>query len=173
MIKFNNILKRNVDTTLSIIVICGMFALVFYMLTMNIGSMFYLIPVMAQSEGNMQITNENVKSIPHDVKGHENHQVVKFLDEGLEANLHVGVVSFNSSKPVDIISYTDITGDNSSSNMNSTKKIWYTEFKQFEPKTLLKNVSTGTVDFNSNGILAHRALNDTFFVNFTLSNQMR
>lgn len=173
MINFKNISKRNVDITLSIITLCGIFAVLFYMFALNVEDKFYLTPVMAQSKGDMQITNENVKSIPHDVKGHENHQVVKFLDDGLEANMHVGVVSFNSSKPVDIISYTDITGDNSSSNTNSTKKIWYTEFKQFEPKTLLKNVSTGSVDFSSNGILAHRSQNDTFYVNFTLSNPMQ
>jgi hypothetical protein len=160
------------------------------LLTFSIGNNSYLIPnnVVAQPTGSMEIINNNVSSVPHDVKGHEGHQVVKFLGNGLESNNHVGVVSFNSSKPVDIIAYSEIVNNNStsasnnnstSSNNNSTsasstpKKIWYTETNQFEPKTLLKNVSNGSVNFDSNGILAHRPSNDTFFVNFTLSNQMQ
>jgi hypothetical protein len=198
MTSINNFLKRKSKVSTPIIVLSVIFSLT-VLLTFGIGNNPYLNPNIAagQISENMEIINNNISSVPHDVKGHEGHQVVKFLGDGLEANNHVGVVSFNSSKPVDIIAYSEIANNNSTTtannnstttannnstttaNNNSTttastpKKIWYTETNHFEPETLLKNVSNGSVDFDSNGILAHRPSNDTFFVNFTLSNQMQ
>jgi hypothetical protein len=201
MTPINIFFKRKSKVSTPIIVLSAIFSLT-VLLTFGIGNNPYLNPniAAAQLSENMEIINNNISSVPHDVKGHEGHQVVKFLGDGLEANNHVGVVSFNSSKPVDIIAYSEIANNNSTTtaannnstttaannnstttaaNNNSTttastpKKIWYTETNQFEPETLLKNVSNGSVDFDSNGILAHRPSNDTFFVNFTLSNQVQ
>lgn len=182
MTSISNFFKRNTNVSTSIITLSMIFSLL-VLLTFGIGNSPYLNPhaVVAQSTENMEIINNNITSVPHDVKGHEGHQVVKFLGDDLESNNHIGVVSFNSSKPVDIISYSEIVNNTSTSTANNTststpsnpKKIWYTETNQFEPKTLLKNVSNGSVNFDSNGILAHRPSNDTFFVNFTLSNQMQ
>jgi len=183
MTPINIFFKRKSKVSTPIIVLSAIFSLT-VLLTFGIGNNPYLNPniAAAQLSENMEIINNNISSVPHDVKGHEGHQVVKFLGDGLEANNHVGVVSFNSSKPVDIIAYSEIANNNSTTtaaNNNSTttastpKKIWYTETNQFEPETLLKNVSNGSVNFDSNGILAHRPSNDTFFVNFTLSNQVQ
>jgi hypothetical protein len=122
------------EIILSYITLCGLLLLASYMLTMNMDNNYTVKQAAAQSDWNMEIINKNVESVPHDVKGHENHQVVKFLDDGLDANMHMGQVSFNSSKLVEIISYEDITSNNNTSATTTPKKIWLLKPNNLNPQ---------------------------------------
>ncbi|MDQ6723896.1 MAG: hypothetical protein M3Z01_06500 [Thermoproteota archaeon] len=104
-------------------------------------------------------------SIPHNAKGHESHQIVNFQNSSDSKN-YKGTVIFNSSKHVDIISYKEMTGQQ---NTNTTTKVWEVGNKKFIPKTLLKNVTKGTVDFEGSGILAHSAQSNPYNVTFTIN----
>ena len=104
--------------------------------------------IIAQQQGHQQ----TLSSIPHNAKGHQSHQIVNFIDLN-DSVIYKGTVAFNSSKPVDIISYTEVTGNQ---NTNSTIKFWEIGNKKFIPKTLLKNSTNGNVSFEGNGIIAHR-----------------
>src|SRR5215216_6369728 len=47
-------------------------------------------------------------SMPHNAKGHESHQAVQ-LQNASQGVVYNGTVTFNSSKPVDIIAYDNVT----------------------------------------------------------------
>jgi hypothetical protein len=79
---------------------------------------------------------------------------------------HAGTVTFNSSKPVDIISFEDVTGKQ---NANTTINLWESGDKKLMPTTLLKNATEGSVLFNGSGILAHNAQSNPYSVTFTLN----
>ena len=66
------------------------------------------------------------------------------------------MVTFNLSKPADVISFEEITDGQQPE--NTTKKIWEVGDKKFVPTTLLKNVIEGSVSFNGSGILAYLLL---------------
>ncbi len=104
-------------------------------------------------------------SIPHNAKGHEPHQIVNFQNSS-DSKIYKGTVIFKSSKHVDIISYKEMTGQQ---NANTPIKIWEVGNKKFIPKTLLKNVTKGTVDFEGSGILAHSAQSNPYNVTFTIN----
>jgi hypothetical protein len=112
-----------------------------------------------------QQQQENQTSITHNAKGHESHQVIIFQNssDGLK---YTGMVTFNLSKPVDIISFEEITGEDQPA--NATKKIWEIGDKKFVPSTLLKNVTDGSISFNGSGILAHSTSGDEYTGSFTL-----
>ena len=77
------------------------------------------------------------------------------------------MVTFNLSKPVDVISFEQITDGQQPA--NTTKKIWEVGDKKFVPRTLLKNVTEGSISFNGSGILAHSTSGDKYTGSFTLN----
>ena len=101
---------------------------------------------------------QNQTSIPHNAKGHESHQVIIFQNPN-DNIIYSGVVTFNLSKPADVIAFDDITGKETT---NATKKIWEVGDKKFVSNTLLKNVTEGSVSFNGSGILAHSTLSNVY-----------
>ena len=110
-----------------------------------------------------QQKQQTLSSIPHNAKGHQSHQIVNFIDLN-DSVIYKGTVAFNSSKPVDIISYTEVTGNQTP---NSTIKFWEIGNKKFIPKTLLKNSTNGNVSFEGNGIIAHSTQSNPYKVTFT------
>lgn len=112
-----------------------------------------------------QQQNQTQASIPHNAKGHESHQIVNFQDSS-DGATYAGTVTFNSSKPVDIISFEDVTGKQ---NANTTIKLWESGDKKLMPTTLLKNATVGSVQFNGSGILAHTAQSNPYSVTFNLN----
>ncbi|HKO65870.1 MAG TPA: hypothetical protein VJU13_11760 [Candidatus Nitrosocosmicus sp.] len=109
---------------------------------------------------------KNQTSTPHNAKGHESHQVIIFQNssDGLK---YTGMVTFNLSKPADVISFEQITDGQQPT--NATKKIWEVGDKKFVPNTLLKNVTEGSISFNGSGILAHSTSGDKYTGSFTLN----
>jgi hypothetical protein len=103
-------------------------------------------------------------SIPHNAKGHESHEVVN-LQNATEGSVYTGTVTFNSSKPVDIMVYEDVTGKNT----NSTVKIWEIDAKKFATKTLAKNATQGTLDFQGAGLVTHSASSEPYTVTYKIS----
>lgn len=103
-------------------------------------------------------------SVPHTAKGHESHQVVN-LQNPTEGITYMGNVIFNSSKPVDMIAYEDITGQT----FNGTGTLWDVDGKQYVAKTLMKNATEGTVNFQGVGILTHAASSDPYQVTFSIN----
>ncbi len=63
-------------------------------------------------------------------------------------------------KSVDVIASEELTEEQQPTNV--TKKIWEVGDKKFVPKTLLKNVTNGSVNFNGSGILAHNTFSDLY-----------
>ncbi len=106
-----------------------------------------------------------IASIPHNAKGHAAHQVVNFVNP-IDDNVYKGTVKFNSSVPVDIISYTKLKDQQ---NINPKTKIWDVDNIKYVPNTLLKNVTSGTVNFNASGILAHNEKGQHYKVTFTIN----
>ena len=111
-----------------------------------------------------QQQQQNQTSLPHNAKGHESHQVITFQNAS-DGVKYSGTVTFNLSKPADIISFEDITGKQPS----NTTKVWEVGDKMFATKTLLKNVTQGSVNFNGSGITAHSTQNDPYNGTFTLN----
>ena len=106
----------------------------------------------------------NQTSIAHNAKGHESHQVIIFQNSN-DGLTYSGTVTFNLSKPADVISFEEVTENPD----NATKKIWEVGDKKFVPNTLLKNVTNGSVNFNGSGILAHSTLSDVYTGSFTVN----
>jgi hypothetical protein len=104
-------------------------------------------------------------SVQHNAKGHESHQVVN-LQNTTEGVIYSGTVTFNSSKPTDIIAIDDITGQ---TNTNATVQVWEVNGKKFAPKTLMKNATEGTVNFEGAGILTHSTSSEPYTVTFTIN----
>ncbi|WP_458743249.1 hypothetical protein [Candidatus Nitrosocosmicus sp. T] len=130
---------------------------------------FALFPIVGENGNNVLAQSgeqENQTSIAHNAKGHESHQVIIFQNssDGLK---YTGMVTFNLSKPADVISFEEITNEDQPA--NATKKIWEVGDKKFVPSTLLKNVTTGSVSFNGSGILAHSTFSDAYTGAFTLN----
>ncbi len=137
--------------------------LLMYAMTLNISNILTINnKVQAQQQEQLHKTQT---SIPHNAKGHESHQVVNFQNAS-EGVIYKGTVIFNSSKPVDIISYSEVTGQQ---NAKMPIKVWEIGDKKFIPKTLLKNVAKGTVNFEGSGILAHSTQSNLYNVTFTLN----
>ena len=127
----------------------------------TMGNLLLENKIIAQQQ--QQQKQQTLSSIPHNAKGHESHQIVNFIDLN-DSVIYKGTVAFNSSKPVDIISYTEATGNQTT---NSTIKFWEIGDKKFIPKTLLKNSTNGNVSFEGNGIIAHSTQSNPYKVTFT------
>jgi hypothetical protein len=142
------------DTQIAVIL-----SLVLLPVTLTLFPLQYpLQQVQAQQEEQTQT------SVQHTAKGHESHQVVN-LQNPTEGITYTGNVTFNSPKPVDIIAYEDITGQTS----NGTVKVWDMDGKQYAAKTLMTNVTDGTVNFQGAGILTHAASSDPYQVTFSIN----
>jgi hypothetical protein len=107
-------------------------------------------------------------SLPHNAKGHESHQAVH-LQNASQGVVYNGTVTFNTSKPVDIIAYDDVTGQQQQQNTSATANVWDVNGNKYAPKTLMKNVTEGTVNFEGAGILTHSTLSQPYTVTFTIN----
>jgi hypothetical protein len=105
-------------------------------------------------------------SVQHNAKAHESHQVVN-LQNATEGVVYTGSITFNSSKPVDIIAYDDITGQQQPT--NTTVKVWEVDGKKYATNTLMKNATEGTVDFQGAGIVTHSTSSDPYKVTFSIN----
>ena len=112
-----------------------------------------------------QQNQQTQDSVQHSAVGHESHQIVN-LQNASEAIEYKGVVTFNSTKPVDIISYEDVT---SHIDANATVKIWDVDGKKYATQLLLNNASEGTVNFQGAGILTHSPSTDPYRVTFSIN----
>jgi hypothetical protein len=138
--------------------------LLMYAITLNLSNIL-TINNKVQAQQQKQQLHKTQTSIPHNAKGHESHQVVNFQNAS-EGVIYKGTVIFNSSKPVDIISYSEVTGQQ---NAKIPIKVWEVGDKKFIPKTLLKDVAKGTVNFEGSGILAHSTQSNLYNVTYTLN----
>ncbi|TVP41372.1 hypothetical protein [Candidatus Nitrosocosmicus arcticus] len=130
---------------------------------------FALLPIGGENGNNVLAQageQNNQSSIAHNAKGHEAHQVIIFQNSG-DGLKYTGMVTFNLSKPADVISFEEITKEDQPA--NATKKMWEVGDKKFVPSTLLKNVSDGSISFNGSGILAHSTSGDKYTGTFTLN----
>lgn len=64
-----------------------------------------------------------------------------------------------------MIAYEDITGQTS----NGTGTVWEMDGKQYAAKTLMKNATEGTANFQGVGILTHAASSDPYQVTFSIN----
>ena len=108
-------------------------------------------------------------SSSHNAEGHSAHQVVNLFspEDGLVYN---GKVTFTSTKGVDIIAYHDITGQSTNTTGLS---IWNVAEKSYATTSLMKNVTSGTVEFVGSGLLAHSASSDPYTVVFSADGYAR
>ena len=102
----------------------------------------------------------------HNAIGHESHQVVQFI-EPKNNTLYKGIITFTSSIPIDIIAYHDISKIADTVNKTAIKP-WLVNGKTFAPTTIMKNVTSGTVDFIASGITTHIPYNQTYDVVYSI-----
>ena len=100
------------------------------------------------------------ESTSHNAEGHSAHQVVHFFNprDGFTYN---GKVTFTSAKGVDIIAYHDVTDQSANTTGLTT---WNVEGKTYATTPIMKNVTSGTVEFVGSGLLAHSASSDPYSV---------
>lgn len=135
-----------------------------FSLTILIGSLI----IATYSIGNINQSfaqTQTQTSVPHNAMGHESHQIVNLQNQN-DSIIYTGTVTFNSSKPVDIISFKDVTNNNT---VDKNVKMWQVDGKKLFPTTLLKNVTSGTISFEGNGILTHSIKSDPYSVTFTIN----
>ena len=106
-------------------------------------------------------------SMPHNAKGHESHQAV-YIQNASQGVVYNGTATFNSSKPVDIIAIEDVTGQQQQ-NVSATANVWDVSGIKYAPKTLMKNVTEGTVNFQGAGILMHSTSSQPYNGTFTIN----
>jgi hypothetical protein len=106
-------------------------------------------------------------SMPHNAKGHESHQAV-YMQNASQGVVYNGTATFNSSKPVDIIAIEDVTGQQQQ-NVSATANVWDVSGIKYAPKTLMKNVTEGTVNFQGAGILMHSTSSQPYNVTFAIN----
>ena len=100
------------------------------------------------------------ESTSHTAEGHSAHQVVNFFNPQ-DGFIYNGKVTFTSSKGVDIFAYHDITDQSIATTGLST---WKVGDKTYATTPLMKNVTSGTVEFVGSGLLAHSASSDPYSV---------
>jgi hypothetical protein len=108
-------------------------------------------------------------SSPHNAEGHSAHQIVNLFspEDGLVYN---GKVTFTSTKGVDIIAYHDVTDQST----NTTGlAIWNVAGKSYATTSLMRNVTSGTVEFVGSGLLAHSASSDPYTAAFSADGYAR
>jgi hypothetical protein len=147
-------------------IFCGLFIALLAGLSFGIGSILTENNKSMAQQQQQQETQQNQSSVSHDAKGHESHQVIVFQNAS-DGIRYSGTVTFNLSKPADVISFEDITGKQPP----NTTKAWEVGNKQFAPKTLLKNVTNGSVNFEGSGVMAHNTQSEPYNSTFTLDIQ--
>ena len=105
-------------------------------------------------------------SMPQNAKGHESHQAV-YMQNASQGVVYNGTATFNSSNPVDIIAIDDVTGQQQ--NVSATANVWDVNGNKYAPKTLMKNVTEGTVNFQGAGILMHSTSSQPYNGTFTIN----
>jgi hypothetical protein len=137
-------------------------------LLLTIAIMFFTVNSLDGFKANAQqplpLQKQTISSIPHNAKGHQSHQIVNFQNQ-TDDIIYKGIVVFNSTAPVDIISYSNLNDKNATPSV----KIWEVGNKKLIPKTLLKNSTNGTVAFEGNGVLAHTTQSNSYKVTFTIN----
>ena len=160
---YNNI-KKNNDRKVSMSKSLLIPLLVLSALIMGSLLSYSIISISAQQD--TTTISKIKKSVPHNAVGHESHQVVQFV-EPLNNTLYKGIVTFTSSIPIDIIAYHDIS--NIADKLNKTViKPWTANGKTFVPTTIMKNATSGTVDFIGSGITTHIPYNQTYDVAYSI-----
>lgn len=138
--------------------------------TLIMGSLlsYSIISISAQQDTTTLSNTQIKKSVTHNAVGHESHQVVQFVEPLNNNNtLYKGIVTFTSSIPIDIIAYHDIS--NIADKLNKTViKPWTANGKTFVPTTIMKNATSGTVDFVGSGITTHIPYNQTYDVAYSI-----
>jgi hypothetical protein len=113
-------------------------------------------------EGKRRVTGTVVKqSSPHDAVGHSSHQAAYML-MAQPGYLYNSAVTFSSTRPVDILVYHDITGTDPET--VSGVAVHVVDGRTFAVTTMLKNVTSGSVNFVGSGILAHTAAGDPYTI---------
>ena len=116
--------------------------------------------------GKRRITETVVQqSSSHNAEGHASHQAV-YMVSAAKDYVYSGTVTFTSTKPVDILVYHDVTGFASEQLTGLT--IHVVDNKSYAVTTLLKNVTSGTVNFAGAKLVAHTASSDPFTVVATI-----
>lgn len=100
------------------------------------------------------------ESTSHNAEGHSAHQVVNFFNPQ-DGFIYNGKVTFTSTKGVDIIAYHDVTDQSANTTGLTT---WIVGEKTYATTPIMKNVTTGTVEFVGSGLLAHSASSDPYSV---------
>ena len=100
------------------------------------------------------------ESTSHNAEGHSAHQVVNFFNPQ-DGFIYNGKVTFTSTKGVDIIAYHDVTDQSANTTGLTT---WIVEGKTYATTPIMKNVTSGTVEFIGSGLLAHSASSDPYSV---------
>jgi hypothetical protein len=92
-------------------------------------------------------------SEPHDAEGHETHGAVYFVypQEGF---IYDGKVTFVASRPVDIMIYHDVTGQEDTEGL----PLHVVNGRTYAVTTAMRDVTSGTVEFIGAGILAHKVI---------------
>jgi hypothetical protein len=68
---------------------------------------------------------------------------------------------------VDVIVYNDTSNTADNAN-NANIKLWKISEKTFIPTTIMKNATSGTIDFRGSGITTHIPYNQTYDVTYTI-----
>jgi hypothetical protein len=151
--------KSNFHTVLFLIVSTSFLGVLFSYSTISISA----------QQDKMLPDAQTKKSVTHIAIGHESHQVVDFVE--LKDNiLYNGSITFKSSIPVDVIVYNDTSNtavDNTNAN-NTNIKPWKIDEKTFVPTTIMKNATSGTIDFRGSGITTHIPYNQTYDVTYSI-----
>jgi hypothetical protein len=120
-----------------------------------------------QLEAQQQQQQQTQTSMPHNAKGHESHQAV-YIQNSSQGVVYNGTVTFNSSKAVDIIAIEEVTGQQQQ-NVSATANVWDVSGIKYAPKTLMKNVTEGTVNFQGAAILMHSTSSQPYNGTFTIN----
>ena len=142
--------------------------------SLSLGLLIVAIVGIAFTTSTIILTNNQLEaqqqqtqtSMPHNAKGHESHQAV-YMQNSSQGVVYNGTVTFSTSKPVDIIAIEDVTGQQQ--NVSATANVWDVNGNKFAPKTLMKNVTEGTVNFNGSGILTHSTSSQPYNATFTIN----
>ena len=99
----------------------------------------------------------------HNAEGHSAHQAL-YLVYPIEGKIYDGRVTFTSTSGVDILVYHDVTGANATG-----LTVHKVDGRSYAVTALVKNVTSGTVDFVGAGILAHTATSNPYTVVATVN----
>lgn len=116
--------------------------------------------------GRRRISETVVKqSTSHNAEGHSPHQAA-YLLLAQNGYIYNGAVTFSTTKPVDILVYHEVTAF-STDNLGGIA-VHVVNGTRYAVTTLMKNVTSGSVDFAGAGILVHTAASDPYTVVATI-----